>query len=127
MEPVIEPLEEEAKPKSEKLNQEEEEEEVVVIKHRRSHEERSKKTESDKDSPVSSPVAAEKSNSTPLVRISSCTKEEVDAILIQCGKLSRSNSAAKTRRYSGSKRSFDFDQYERIRGGDVPGSISTEY
>ncbi|KAG7650679.1 hypothetical protein AtNW77_Chr1g0066061 [Arabidopsis thaliana] len=119
MEPVIEPLEEEAKPKSEKLNQEEEEEEVVVIKHRRSHEERSKKTESDKDSPVSSPVAAEKSNSTPLVRISSCTKEEVDAILIQCGKLSRSNSAAKTRRYSGSKRSFDFDQNERIRGGDA--------
>ncbi|KAF3549845.1 hypothetical protein DY000_02010594 [Brassica cretica] len=49
------------------------------------------------------------------VRTSSCTKEEVDAILIQCGKLSRSNS--KTRRYSGSKRSFDFDQNERTRGG----------
>ncbi|KAG7588995.1 hypothetical protein ISN44_As07g013120 [Arabidopsis suecica] len=113
--PVIKLLEEEAKPKSEKLNQKEE---VLMIKHRRSHEESSKKPESDKDSPVSSSVA-EKPNSKPVVRISSCTKEEVDAILIQCGKLSRSNSAAKTRRYSGSKRSFDFDQNERIRGGDA--------
>ncbi|KAJ0249934.1 hypothetical protein HA466_0141660 [Hirschfeldia incana] len=52
-----------------------------------------------------------------VVRTSSCTKEEVDAILIQCGKLSRSNTPAKTRRYSGSKRSFDFDQNERIHGG----------
>lgn len=60
-----------------------------------------------------SSVAVEKSS----VRTSSCTKEEVDAILIECGKLSRSNSAAKTRRYSGSKRSFDFDQNERTRGG----------
>ncbi|VVA98839.1 unnamed protein product [Arabis nemorensis] len=51
---------------------------------------------------------------------SSCTNEEVDAILIQCGKLSRSNSAAKTRRYFGSKRSFDFDKNKRIQvGGDV--------
>ncbi|XP_010511119.1 PREDICTED: uncharacterized protein At1g65710-like [Camelina sativa] len=124
--PKIEPIEE-TKPKSQKLNQEEEEEEeeeevpkkeALVIKHRRSHEERSKKTDSDKDSQVSSPVAAEKqkpNSTTPVVRISSCTKEEVDAILIQCGKLSRSNSAAKTRRYSGSKRSFDFDQ----NGGDA--------
>lgn len=113
--PMIEPIEE-TKPKSEKLNHEEDDtkKEVLVINHRRSHEERSKKTDSDKDSPV-----VEKSNSTPVVRISSCTKDEVDAILIQCGKLSRSNSAAKTRRYSGSKRSFDFDQNERIRGGDV--------
>ncbi|KAK9062136.1 hypothetical protein SSX86_019322 [Deinandra increscens subsp. villosa] len=52
------------------------------------------------------------------VRTSSCTKEEVDAILIQCGRLSRSSSGVKPaggetptrgRRYSGSKRSFDFD------------------
>ncbi|KAL1215180.1 hypothetical protein V5N11_016948 [Cardamine amara subsp. amara] len=117
--PVIEPIQEtKPQPKSEKLNQEDDtKKEVLVIKHRRSHEERSKKTNSDKASisPVSSPVAAEKPN----VRISSCTKEEVDAILIQCGKLSRNNSAAKTRRYSGSKRSFDFDQNEKIRGGDA--------
>lgn len=52
------------------------------------------------------------------VRTSSCTKEEVDAILIQCGRLSRSSSGKTLsetagggayRRYSGSKRSFDFD------------------
>ncbi|KAJ1280118.1 hypothetical protein BS78_04G207100 [Paspalum vaginatum] len=54
------------------------------------------------------------------VRTSSCTKEEVDAILIQCGRLSRSSSGAgraassdaghRRRRSSGSKRSYDFDQ-----------------
>ncbi|PWZ25380.1 Uncharacterized protein Zm00014a_001544 [Zea mays] len=61
------------------------------------------------------------------VRTSSCTKEEVDAILIQCGRLSRSSSGAgraaasasgdtaaggggHRRRRSGSKRSYDFDQ-----------------
>ncbi|KZV53819.1 serine/arginine repetitive matrix protein 3-like [Dorcoceras hygrometricum] len=51
------------------------------------------------------------------VRTSSCTKEELDAILIQCGRLSRSSSTGKAaslsencgKRYSGSKRSFDFD------------------
>ncbi|KAA8525808.1 hypothetical protein F0562_007663 [Nyssa sinensis] len=52
--------------------------------------------------------------------ISSCTKEEVDAILIQCRRLSRSSSARNValsgsgggsggRKYSGSKRSYDFD------------------
>ncbi|KAK1618378.1 hypothetical protein QYE76_023895 [Lolium multiflorum] len=53
------------------------------------------------------------------VRTSSCTKEEVDAILIQCGRLSRSSSgtgmAASSetgghRRHSGSKRSCDLDR-----------------
>ncbi|XP_047063867.1 uncharacterized protein At1g65710-like [Lolium rigidum] len=66
------------------------------------------------------------------VRTSSCTKEEVDAILIQCGRLSRSSSASgKTtasgesggggghqRRYSGSKRSYDFDRDRRGGGAD---------
>ncbi|OIW04422.1 hypothetical protein TanjilG_32614 [Lupinus angustifolius] len=55
--------------------------------------------------------------STPnmvMVRSSSCTKEEVDAILIQCGRLSRSPSSRAAsssggRKYSDSKRSFDFD------------------
>ncbi|KAK7276154.1 hypothetical protein RIF29_17288 [Crotalaria pallida] len=55
--------------------------------------------------------------STPnmsMVRTSSCTKDEVDAILIQCGRLSRSSSGRAAtssggRKYSGSKRSFDFD------------------
>lgn len=70
------------------------------------------------------------------VRTSSCTKEEVDAILIQCGRLSRSsstgkaalsgslgsgengNSVQKGRKYSGSKRSYDFD-HENGRGGEM--------
>uniref|UniRef100_A0A1J3JP02 Serine/arginine repetitive matrix protein 2 n=1 Tax=Noccaea caerulescens TaxID=107243 RepID=A0A1J3JP02_NOCCA len=82
--------------------------EVFVIKHRRSHDERSKTTD-----PEDSSVSEEKSN------CSNQNPVDVDAILIQCGRLSRSNSAAaKTRRYSGSKRSFDFDQSERSRDGD---------
>ncbi|CAL5069025.1 unnamed protein product [Urochloa decumbens] len=62
------------------------------------------------------------------VRTSSCTKEEVDAILIQCGRLSRSSSASGKapsgehggghRRYAGSKRSYDFDHERRGGGGD---------
>ncbi|XP_020083989.1 uncharacterized protein At1g65710 [Ananas comosus] len=55
------------------------------------------------------------------VRTSSCSKEEVDAILIQCGRLSRSSSGklpsadtAGHRRYSGSKRSFDFDHEKKL-------------
>ncbi|PQQ14778.1 uncharacterized protein Pyn_28046 [Prunus yedoensis var. nudiflora] len=43
------------------------------------------------------------------VRTQSCNKEELDAILLQCGRLSRSNSSGHNRRYSGSKRSYDFD------------------
>ncbi|GMH11280.1 hypothetical protein Nepgr_013121 [Nepenthes gracilis] len=51
------------------------------------------------------------------VRTSSCTKEEVDAILIQCGRLSRSSSGKATgRKYSGSKRSHDFEN--EIVGSD---------
>ncbi|AED94136.1 hypothetical protein AtNW77_Chr5g0118361 [Arabidopsis thaliana] len=80
--------------------------EVFVIKHRRSHEKSSKTTTDPEDSSVSD-VKSTGSNHNPV---------DVDAILIQCGRLSRSNSAAaKTRRYSGSKRSFDFDQ----NGGDA--------
>jgi hypothetical protein len=61
------------------------------------------------------------------VRTSSCTKEELDAILIQCGRLSRSSSSSgkapsgEHRRYAGSKRSYDFDHERRggAGGGDV--------
>ena len=60
-----------------------------------------------------------------VVRTSSCTKEEVDAILIQCGRLSRSSSGKAAsiergggRRYSGSKRSFDFDHCGADGGGN---------
>ncbi|XP_073001757.1 uncharacterized protein At1g65710-like [Typha latifolia] len=50
-------------------------------------------------------------------RASSCTKEEVDAILIQCGRLSHSSSGREGggghRRRSSSKRSFDFDNEKK--------------
>ncbi|KAG8060135.1 hypothetical protein GUJ93_ZPchr0002g25537 [Zizania palustris] len=56
------------------------------------------------------------------VRTSSCTKEEVDAILIQCGRLSRSSSGRAASSETGgshrrSKRSHDFDQERRDGGG----------
>jgi hypothetical protein len=72
---------------------------------------------------VGTAVPAEEIRPVPVpVRTSSCTKEEVDAILIQCGRLSRSSSGKTSsetagggayRRYSGSKRSFDFDHERR--------------
>ncbi|KFK44755.1 hypothetical protein AALP_AA1G298600 [Arabis alpina] len=83
---------EESKPSNEEENLKTRKE-VFVIKHRKSHE-LSKTTD-----PEDSPEKSTDSNQNPV---------DVDAILIQCGRLSRSNSAAaKTRRYSGSKRSFD--------------------
>ncbi|KAL2317334.1 hypothetical protein Fmac_031210 [Flemingia macrophylla] len=93
--------------------------EMFIIKHRKSHDDRERTTtppciaQQQRDGVVNVIVTNEEATgdkkvapSTPLVRTSSCTKEEVDAILIQCGRLSRSSSA---RKYSGSKRSFDFD------------------
>ncbi|CAM0945093.1 unnamed protein product [Alopecurus aequalis] len=58
------------------------------------------------------------------VRTSSCTKEEVDAILIQCGRLSRSSSgtgmaaSSETGGHRRSKRSCDLDQDRRAGGTD---------
>ncbi|CAN6470225.1 unnamed protein product [Victoria cruziana] len=66
-------------------------------------------------------AAALKKGSDGVVR-SGCTKDEVDAILIQCGRLSRSSSgkssnenngraltnSASTKRHSGSKRHFEY-------------------
>ncbi|XP_010450465.1 PREDICTED: uncharacterized protein At1g65710-like [Camelina sativa] len=111
---------EEPKPKNEEKEEVEIQEnnkprkEVFVIKHRRSHEKSSKTTTTTdpEDSSVSDVKSTGSNQNNPV---------DVDAILIQCGRLSRSNSAAaKTRRYSGSKRSFDFDQSERSRdGGDA--------
>ncbi|KAL0908634.1 hypothetical protein M5K25_023138 [Dendrobium thyrsiflorum] len=69
----------------------------------------------DKDIKAAATVA------TPL-RTSSCTKEEVDAILIQCGRFSRnssgkaSNEMAGQRRPSGSKKSYDFDNDVKEEG-----------
>ncbi|KAH0717078.1 hypothetical protein KY285_013109 [Solanum tuberosum] len=85
--------------------------EIFVIKHRISHEEGS--TES----------------CAPSRRTSSCTKDEVDTILIQCGRLSRSsspnrglpgeashNTNSRSRKYSISKKSWDFDYENRSDG-----------
>ncbi|KAM7278005.1 hypothetical protein ACFE04_005139 [Oxalis oulophora] len=106
--------------------------EIFVIKHRKSHDSARKSS----PSPSSSSTSNEEKNTTPttldvvneaimgnnsnintVVRTSSCSKEELDAILIQCGRLSRSNSSGNvnnskstpSKKYSGSKRSFDFD------------------
>lgn len=70
---------------------------------------------------INAPVATVPAPTANL-RTSSCTKEEVEAILIQCGRLSRSSSGRVAagsesgigyRKYSGSKRSFDFDNEGR--------------
>ncbi|KAG5093702.1 hypothetical protein JHK84_049290 [Glycine max] len=97
--------------------------EIFIIKHRKSHDDRERNSNS-KSPSFTEESMADKTAPTPStnmgvvgVRTSSCTKEEVDAILIQCGRLSRSssgNAAAAAsgehrRRYSGSKRSYDFD------------------
>lgn len=97
--------------------------EIFIIKHRRSHEVERQKSDEEaefvekgKDASSSNGAESGGGGGAP-VRTSSCTKEEVDAILIQCGRLSRSSSTGKAalssenggRKYSGSKRSYDFD------------------
>ncbi|VFQ88169.1 unnamed protein product [Cuscuta campestris] len=128
--------------------------EIFFIKHRRSHEIERRSVDGKDDSKkeannseVSEPAVKNPSISSGLnvvsapVRTSSCTKEEVDAILIQCGRLSRSPSRGKTaasisgsvgsssennigslqmtKKYSVSKRSFDFDKENGSREEDV--------
>ncbi|OIT06587.1 PREDICTED: uncharacterized protein At1g65710-like [Nicotiana attenuata] len=110
--------------------------EIFVIKHRISHE-GSICSKGSKDNANNSNGESSKKNATIIVparvrsRSSSCTKEEVDAILVQCGRLSRSSSINKglslescdntknhnrSRRYSISKKSYDFDN-ENTSGG----------
>lgn len=107
--------------------------EIFVIKHRKSHDVDKRVEQKGGDgfgcvsATSSGSEAAEMENnngghngvvmSAAPVRTSSCTKEEVDAILIQCGRLSRSSSGkagpvvnTPSKKYSGSKRSYDFDQ-----------------
>jgi hypothetical protein len=113
--------------------------EIFLIKHRRSRDGRdSRSPPPQQDEPLTSSneeAAAEslgnKATAGVGVRTSSCTKEEVDAILIQCGRLSRSasgNAASSSasascdrgRKYSGSKRSYDFDRCENeVAAADV--------
>ncbi|KAK7387326.1 hypothetical protein VNO78_28045 [Psophocarpus tetragonolobus] len=95
--------------------------EIFIIKHRKSHDDRERNSKSPPCTTQLNPAveAMGEAAATSMgvgVRTSSCTKEEVDAILIQCGRLSRSSSGNAVaasgehrRRYSGSKRSYDFD------------------
>ncbi|XP_012081984.2 uncharacterized protein At1g65710 [Jatropha curcas] len=120
--------------------------EVFVIKHRKSHDREKPSIPCQKDVPI---AVEEKStnpsdcsvdveinnnvgsNTSMVVRTSSCTKEEVDAILIQCGRLSRSNSSGKVassgRKYSGSKRSYDLDQDQDSEDVNVNANASYDY
>ncbi|KAK9691614.1 hypothetical protein RND81_09G207900 [Saponaria officinalis] len=100
--------------------------ELFVIQHRKSNDGRQESSgsgsgSSDPESVGRNLMAAAASGQ--VVRTSSCTKEEVDAILIQCGRLSRSSSgkgnAGHGRRYSGSKRSFDFERENEGNGEEV--------
>ncbi|XP_073277347.1 uncharacterized protein At1g65710-like [Primulina huaijiensis] len=109
--------------------------EIFLIKHRKSHDRSLQSDVEGKRDAEQGEESGEKSRSVSgnsgagnvveitagggggAVRSSSCTKEELDAILIQCGRLSRSSSTGKAtslsescgKKYSGSKRSFDFD------------------
>ncbi|RDY07953.1 hypothetical protein CR513_07857, partial [Mucuna pruriens] len=113
----IEPEKKKQAPESAPQDEGEVKKEIFIIKHRKSHDDR----ETTPPCIVEPPADGVFTNEEPIgnkivapstpnigvgVRTSSCTKEEVDAILIQCGRLSRSSSG---RKYSGSKRSFDFD------------------
>ncbi|KAL2456365.1 hypothetical protein Fot_56922 [Forsythia ovata] len=161
--PILKPQEQiETNTQLEKKKAEEEivvKKEVFVMKHRKSHEvERRSEEEKNEAQKVVTEVVETGKNSSPIneingelgngkgvtmatpVRTSSCTKEEVDAILIQCGRLSRSSSAGKVglsgtgvssenagnlqraRKYSGSKRSFDFDNENGSEGLNADGS-----
>lgn len=77
--------------------------EIFVIKHRISHED-------EKDN------FKKATESAPVKKTSSCTKEEVDAILIQCGRFSRSSSPNKGLPFSGSGESSDNTNFNRNRG-----------
>lgn len=130
--------------------------EIFIIKHRKSHDiDRGFSGEEEKDDvkkAATETVLESENNNDAInnggvfvaapVRTSSCTKEELDAILIQCGRLSRSSSTGKAanlsgscgsgenangnnplssqrgRKYSGSKRSYDFDNDNGSDGKD---------
>lgn len=105
--------------------------EVFIIKHRRSHEiDRQSEQEMSQKNHTQMPIGT-----------SSCTKEELDAILVQCGRLSRSSTRKASgsgsnglsedtggyqrgRKYSGSKKSFDFDCENGEK--DVDGVVSDD-
>ncbi|MCD9560087.1 hypothetical protein HAX54_018529, partial [Datura stramonium] len=102
-----------------------------------SHEGSKDEKDNFKKAAESSNISNSNGESVPFRRTSSCTNEEVDAILIQCGRLSRSSSRKKkgppfsgsgessdnttcnpnrSRKFSNSKRSCDFDNENRSDG-----------
>ncbi|KAF2290578.1 hypothetical protein GH714_014511 [Hevea brasiliensis] len=118
--------------------------EIFVIKHRKSHDREKPSPPPQKDVPSVeenkvAPAIPSSTNINPsvdvvetgnnvsnmVVRTSSCTKEELDAILIHCGRLSRSNSsgagkaASSGRKYSGHKRSYDLDHNDQDQDLEV--------
>ncbi|XP_043702849.1 uncharacterized protein At1g65710-like [Telopea speciosissima] len=122
--------------------------EIFLIKQRKSHERRPEEkgataaattnTVKDESNSNGSHVNEINGGGPTTMRASSCTKEEVDAILIQCGRLSRSSSgkvpgnsdnsnnnnsrslgSSGSRKYSGSKRSYDFDQDDSNKKGSI--------
>ncbi|KAM0950151.1 hypothetical protein DsansV1_C04g0038401 [Dioscorea sansibarensis] len=109
----------------EKEKEKEKEKEVVVVAQRQQGCEEKEQVVTAVEKNKAEPVVVVVEEQRPLpVRTSSCTKEEVDAILIQCGRLSRSSSGKTSnevggggRKYSGSKRSYDFDEERRKGGG----------
>lgn len=99
--------------------------EIFIIKHRKSHdiddrEKKNSKGITENDEPESSNGGDIEAAELMGMKTSSCTKEEVDAILIHCGRLSRNSSGKaasfgeRGRRFSGSKRSQDFDNCDTI-------------
>ncbi|XP_039146292.1 uncharacterized protein At1g65710-like isoform X2 [Dioscorea cayenensis subsp. rotundata] len=109
----------------EKKEKEEKEKEVVVVAQSQQGFEVKEQVVTTVEKKKAEPVVVVVEEKRPLpLRTSSCTKEEVDAILIQCGRLSRSSSGKTSneiggggRKYSGSKRSYDFDEERRKGGG----------
>ncbi|KAL4590132.1 hypothetical protein LXL04_003052 [Taraxacum kok-saghyz] len=113
-------------PQSTKNDQQVFKKEIFVIKHRISHEIDRHEDEDDPTALNPSSIAGDgqsRNSGGSRSRTSSCTKEEVDAILIQCGRFSRSNSAGsqnpnRRRRYSRSNTSYDFDLDTSLKNDD---------
>ncbi|KAK6914978.1 hypothetical protein RJ641_020095 [Dillenia turbinata] len=88
--------------------------EIFIIKHRKSHDSNALTTTQTTpttsiEEPENPQITINNNNNVPKAE-TKIEDVDVDAILIQCGRLSRSSSGKTgSRKYAGSKRSFDFD------------------
>ncbi|KAL4566013.1 hypothetical protein LXL04_030122 [Taraxacum kok-saghyz] len=113
-------------PQSTKNDQQIFKKDIFVIKHQISHEIDRHEDDDDPTALNPSSIAGDgqsRNSGGSRTRTSSCTKEEVDAILIQCGRFSQSNSAGsqnpnRRRRYSRSNTSYDFDLDTSLKNDD---------